>query len=190
MKTTIIAILAIASAYGLTLLFNKIRSDQRLSIVVSSIKSEHEEARRGTPPRTEGFTLAPGQSATISTTLSSLANGEWIAPPARIIPAEANIQTSNASALQFVPVAPPKKPVVDSIAGRLGLPKGLRAEVSDDEFRCCSSGKMQPAGSIIVWVPDGISTLNSAAEVTEAARMMGYNGNWSGWSLSEALKLR
>ncbi len=86
-----------------------------------------------------------------------------------------------AAALHFVEVPPPDAAPVHSRARELGLPDGLRVEVSGYQWRCASCNEMQPNGSEQVWVPASVRSKDPAWSVTEAARLNAWNGDFSAW---------
>lgn len=120
-------------------------------------------------PYTPGMMLMPGESTRVS------------------IPVRFPDGASVGWALKQV--APPEKAPVQALADRLGLCAGLRAEESKSSFRCSDCFRIQPSGSTMVWVPDGVCRGDPAWSVTEAARRNAYNGHASGWCLRCAAKL-
>jgi hypothetical protein len=85
--------------------------------------------------------------------------------------------------LRFEQVEPPSTAPLDDNAEDLLLLPGLRAEPRDRQFRCAACSRMQPTGSWLVWVPDGVRKTDPAWSVTEACRLSAFNGHGSGWCL-------
>ena len=90
---------------------------------------------------------------------------------------------------RFVEVPPPAKAPIEKSAGKYNLLPSLKAETSDHQFRCDNCNRMQPLGSVMVWVPDGTMPWDPDWSVTERCRLNAYNGNASGWCLNCAKKL-
>jgi hypothetical protein len=90
---------------------------------------------------------------------------------------------------EWSPVPPPETIAADPNAERLGLPRGLEAVTSHDQYRCYNCRKMQPRGSVVVYVPDSVLEGDPAWSVTEAARLNAYNGSGSGWCVKCAQNL-
>lgn len=84
---------------------------------------------------------------------------------------------------------PPAEVPVDEKARSLGLVDGLRAEESERPYRCDPCNQMQPAGSVIVWVPRGVLPSDPEWSIKETGRENAFNGHWSGWCLGCAKKL-
>jgi hypothetical protein len=84
---------------------------------------------------------------------------------------------------------PPDAAPIQPAADRLGLCAGLRVQEDHDQFRCAECNKMQPSGSTLAWVPDGVRRGDPAWSVTESARRGAFNGHSSGWCLSCAQSL-
>jgi hypothetical protein len=91
--------------------------------------------------------------------------------------------------MSFDLVSPPDKVPVDELAKSYGLVDGLKCEVSRSSYRCAECSEMQRAESLEVWVPDGILLGDPAWSVSEKAREMAYNGNFSAWCMECAQKL-
>lgn len=125
-------------------------------------------------PYRPGMTLMPGQSTVISTT----------------IPISSEMAENIESGVRFemVPVPPPTRTPVHDIGETLGLCRGIRAERRHSQYRCESCNKMQPAGSWMAWVPDGMRRSDPVWSFEEAARQNAYNGSMSGWCLKCAPK--
>lgn len=89
----------------------------------------------------------------------------------------------------FVPVPPPDAAPVQDLADTLGLAPGLRVEEDWGQFRCACCKRMQPRGSYLVWVPDGVERGDPAWSVTEECRRSAFNGSGSGWCLGCAKRI-
>jgi hypothetical protein len=86
-------------------------------------------------------------------------------------------------------VPPPKEVPVQEQAHQLGLCAGLRVEErAHGQWRCGQCGKMQPANSWQVWVPDSVRKGDPDWSISEAARLNAYNGESSAWCLDCAPK--
>lgn len=86
-------------------------------------------------------------------------------------------------------VPPPAEVNEQPTAASLGLVRGLRVEKNYSQYRCANCSKMQPNGSILVWVSDGIRTSDPGWAITENERAKAYNGSGSGWCLRCAQRL-
>ena len=84
----------------------------------------------------------------------------------------------------------PEKAREDPAASKLGLAVGLRAEICGDWFRCGECHKVQPRGSIQVWVPEGAIAGDPTDYVTELARRYAWNGFSTAWCLPCASRFR
>lgn len=86
-------------------------------------------------------------------------------------------------------VPPPEEAREQDLAKSLGLLRGLEVEEYGSQYRCSNCEKLQPGGSLMVWVPDGVRPDDPAWSVTEMARAVTFNGSGSGWCLSCAMSL-
>jgi len=92
--------------------------------------------------------------------------------------------------VQFQQVPPPEEAPEQPTATALGLHRGLKVErQTRGAFRCANCDKMQPNGSLMVWVADGTRIGDPGWAVTENERMNAYNGCGSGWCLHCAQRL-
>lgn len=69
------------------------------------------------------------------------------------------------------------------------LCKGLKARRSNSSYRCSSCSQMQPAGALMVWVPDSVQRGDPAWSVTDACERNALNGHSSGWCVRCARSL-
>lgn len=68
-----------------------------------------------------------------------------------------------------------------SVSASLGVPSYFKCETDFGQFRCANCSMMQPRGSVLVWVPDGLRQSDPEWAAREAARQNAYNGHVSGW---------
>lgn len=90
---------------------------------------------------------------------------------------------------RFEVVPPPASAPLHASAEAHGLPRGLRCEPGDGQYRCAACSRMQPASALQVWVPDGVRRGDASWSVTERARCNAWNGGWSAWCLGCAKTL-
>lgn len=64
------------------------------------------------------------------------------------------------------------------------LQNGFSVKVSDHQFRCYSCNKMQPEGSDMIMVLDGVRRGDSPKSAYSANRAARCNGSFSGWCLA------
>lgn len=89
---------------------------------------------------------------------------------------------------ELIKVQPPNETTIDPIGETIGLCYGLKTERSMGQFRCAECNRMQPAGSLIVWIPHTVKSSDSEWSITEAARQNTYNGKFTSWCRSCAPK--
>jgi hypothetical protein len=115
-------------------------------------------------------------------------NKEMVNVPDNMFEAISQCEPDEPENVELTPTIPPQEQSEDMHTSTLNLCEGLRAERSDRKFRCAVCREIQPAGSFIVYVPDGISPSDSHQTVTERIRATAYNYDKSGWCLSCAPK--
>lgn len=72
----------------------------------------------------------------------------------------------------------------DEKAARLNIIPELRPQLTDHQFRCAQCSKMQPAGSLLFYLPDGLRKTDPVEIIKERIEASRWNGSSSGWCAS------
>ncbi len=81
---------------------------------------------------------------------------------------------------QYRAEAEVKRHKADELAADVGALKELRPQIND-AFRCAECSKMQPNGSLLYYVPDGVRKTDDPELVREIVERHRFNGHGSGW---------
>lgn len=89
--------------------------------------------------------------------------------------------TANEIELKLLLEPPPAIAPVYKRARDIGVLENLRVEQSARQWRCGWCNKMQPIGSWLVWVPEGLQKSDPIWAFVEAAKEGAYNGCKGAW---------